>query len=501
MMNKMRYRFTVLIITIALTLAGCTNPSNQPVTNKPNTNAPLTTNANSSTSSTNTAAPNSAATVTMFTLPMLHAFLSNEAFAADLKTRLQLTDSQISQLRTVASEAKKPAQGMVNTDDSNSASSARNLATERVKAVIGEDKTQQLAVLVNEYWSSGANIATPSANATTPTTSTPSRNAVPTDTRVVVNAPAYRMDVFENGQLIKSYKIGIGYPEFPLPVGMRQAKEIIFNPTWTPPDEPWVESSNKVKVGEKVEAGSKLNPLGIAKIPIGMPSLIHGGKSPNKIGSFASHGCVGLTDTQLRDFVMDLAKLGGAELTSQEIAEYGKKRTETRKVKLNAIVPIELRYETIVVEDGKLHIYRDVYDMDSNNEDNLRQVLAKYGVTLEQLSPSEGAQVKKALTEMSRDAKGNLDNAAMTKSSQPNANTSTPSSMKNATNGERPTESLKKDSKADTESGKVTRTFKGAKEVVIEIAALQSKGYPAPVALNTGGAKPVTPAAMPKRKR
>jgi hypothetical protein len=39
------------------------------------------------------------------------------------------------------------------------------------------------------------------------------------------------MDVFKEGKLIKSYKIGIGYPEFPLPSGLRKASTIIFNPT------------------------------------------------------------------------------------------------------------------------------------------------------------------------------------------------------------------------------------------------------------------------------
>jgi lipoprotein-anchoring transpeptidase ErfK/SrfK len=448
----------------------------------------------------------------MFTLPMLNAFLSNEAFAADLKNRLQLTESQISQLRVLAGEPKKQTPGNSATDDSNSSYYARNYAIERVISVIGEEKTQQVAVLLNEYWSGGAGAANASTPAATPANT--SRNAVPTDTRVVVNAPAYRMDIFENGQLAKSYKIGIGYPEFPLPVGLRQAKEIIFNPTWTPPDEPWVEGSNKVKVGEKVEAGSKLNPLGIAKIPIGMPSLIHGGKNAAQIGAFASHGCIGLTDAQLRDFLIDLAKTGGTPLTKEEIAEYGKNRKETKNVKLGSAVPIELRYETIVVEDGKLHIYRDVYDMDTNSEENLRQVLAKYGVTLEQLSESERAQVMSALREMSRDAKGNLDNATMANSSLSNANTSTTSrkdagrqnangAMKSEAGNEKTASPAKKenDKKTAAESGKVTRTFKGAKEVVIEIAALQGKGYPAPVALNTGGAKQTNSAAMPKRRR
>ena len=33
----------------------------------------------------------------------------------------------------------------------------------------------------------------------------------------------------------------------------------------------------------------------------------------------------------------------------------------------------------------------------------------------------------------------------------------------------------------------MTRAIKGQKEIVIEIAALRGKGYPAPVAFDTGG--------------
>src|SRR5438876_11895083 len=49
-------------------------------------------------------------------------------------------------------------------------------------------------------------------------------NALPKDTRLVVNIPAFRMDVFHDGTLLKSYKIGIGYQQFPLPTGFRKAE-------------------------------------------------------------------------------------------------------------------------------------------------------------------------------------------------------------------------------------------------------------------------------------
>jgi len=293
------------------------------------------------------------------------------------------------------------------------------------------------------------------------------------DTRVVVNAPAYRMDVFDKGHLVKSYKIAIGYPEFPLPTGLRKARTIIFNPTWTPPDEPWVAKMKNVSAGQKVEAGSRLNPLGPIKIPIGLPSLIHGGKAPAKLGGFASHGCVGLTSLQVQDFAKRLAQLGGAQISDEQIAEYHKNKTETRTVKLGKAVPVELRYETITVEAGKLHIYRDVYDRGTNTEENLRKVLQPYGVTLDQLTDRQRAEVTRALGQMARDAGGKPAR-------------------------ETPDKSRKESNANNSASGKVTRTITGVKEVVVEIPALLGKGYPAPVDLDAGVA---SKKAVPRSRR
>jgi lipoprotein-anchoring transpeptidase ErfK/SrfK len=386
------------------------------------------------------------------TLPVLDAFFADDSFSGELQARLGLSDEQMNRLRSIArTETAKLREDSATPQSS--ASEAQRAADRQIKSVIGEEKAQQLYALIQERWNGGAT----ELGAQKP-------NAVPTDTRVVVNIPAYRMDLYQDGNLIKSYKVGIGYPEFPLPTGMRKADTIIFNPSWTPPDEPWVESANKVKPGQKIPAGSKLNPLGPAKIPIGLPSLIHGGKQPSRIGTFASHGCVGLTTPQLNEFIPVFSSLAGSQITEDAVAEYENDKTNTKSVKLNQIVPVELRYETIVAEDGKLHIYRDVYDKNTNREENVRQVLAVYGVTPDQLSEQERTQISDALNEMSRDAQGNLDSG-------------------NSTNENKSAANRKKN-----ENPHVTRTIKGRKEVVVNIAALQGKGYPAPVNLNTGGA-------------
>lgn len=431
-------------------------------------------NSNSVTGSTTpspSSSPIAAATdvaAVPITLPVLDAFFaSDEAFTTELKTKLSLSDDQIAQLRAVAREETSKLRETETGDHSGTTAAARELAADRVNEIVGADKGTQLAQFVSARWHAGGDDPDSKTTATESLPSTP--NAVPADTRVVVNTPAYRMDVFEAGRLVKSYKVGIGYPEFPLPTGLRKARAIIFNPTWTPPDEPWVESpSSKVKVGEKVEAGSRLNPLGLLKIPIGSPSLIHGGKSAAKLGTFASHGCVGLTDVLAQDFAKVLAQLGGQKLSDADIASYKKNRSETKQVTLTNPVPVELRYETIVAEDGKLHIYRDVYDRNTNTEENLRAVLEANGIKLEDLTEEERSQVLEALEEMSRDAKGRLDQTA----AAPAKTTASP--------GASPVPSPKSIART---SGRVTRNFKGKKEIVIEIAALKGKGYPAmPVA-------------------
>ncbi|HVG38790.1 MAG TPA: L,D-transpeptidase, partial [Pyrinomonadaceae bacterium] len=318
----------------------------------PNTTITTTTNVNTNAAPSPPPAPAAEPTRAnnaSVTLPVLDAFFADESFAGELKSKLQLSDDQIAKLRVIAREETAGLRESENEEYGGTTDAARARYQQKIEAEIGPEKARALSDLLLTRWNNGEGPHDGGETAATTTVAPGKSGGIPSDTRIVVNAPAYRMDVFESGQLTKSYKIGIGYPEFPLPTGMRKADTIIFNPTWTPPDEPWVEApSSKVKVGEKVEAGSPLNPLGPIKIPIGLPSLIHGGKQPARLGNFASHGCVGLTNNQVQEFAQTLAKLTGTEITPEQLAGYQKNKTETKNVKLEKTIPVELRYDTIV---------------------------------------------------------------------------------------------------------------------------------------------------------
>jgi lipoprotein-anchoring transpeptidase ErfK/SrfK/ribosomal protein L12E/L44/L45/RPP1/RPP2 len=458
-MMKPTLKAALIIIACGLVLAGCRRGAQNP--------QPVAAST-----------PPTVTEAVPITLPVLDALFADETFRAELKSKLQLSDEQINALKKVSSDEVARLRKANAENQAGSAEASRNTANESIRAVLGSEKTEQLLALAREHWSKGSDEpGTTAAAKDAEPTMLKGPNAVPKDTRVVVNIPAVRMDVFADGVLVKSYKVGIGYPEFPLPQGLRKAQLIIFNPTWTPPDSPWVDSM-KVTPGEVIEAGSKQNPLGPIKIPIGSPSLIHGGKSPAKIGTFASHGCVGMTNAQVKDFAKVLAQASNTGLSEETMSAYLKNRTKTRVVKLNKLVPVELRYETIVVEDGKLHIYRDVYDQNTNTEDNLRAVLEANGVNFDDLNTEDKAHMLEAVNALSRRPK---------KQPTPKATIATPPRSAD-------TSAVANERKAEAERQKKLR---GQKEIVIAVATLIGKGYPAPVKLDSGAGTQAIAATAP----
>ena len=384
----MKLRLFLLSLALCL-LASCT-------TTPTNTNTATTTGSPTPSPTVSPSPAESASTTpAQVTLPLLDALLGDEKFVGELRSQLRLSNEQIDSLKRVSSAEIARLRETNAEELEESSGDAHTRANEQLNQILGDDRARELASFANDYWARGGQTNGDSGPAVE---MSKGPNAVPADTRVVVNIPAFRMDVFQDGSLLKSYQVGIGYPEFPLPQGLRKAQTIIFNPTWTPPDEPWVARMKGVAPGETVEAGSRENPLGPIKIPIGLPSLIHGGKAPAKIGKFASHGCVGMTNNQIKDFAMLLGKASNTDLSQTAVNDYLKNKTKTETVKLNQSVPVELRYETIVLEDdGKLHIYRDVYAQGTNTEENLRSVLEAHGMKLEDLAETERSKALSAL--------------------------------------------------------------------------------------------------------
>ncbi len=202
--------------------------------------------------------------------------------------------------------------------------------------------------------------------------------------KITVNVPAFTMTFWQDGKEIKSYYVGVGRKEFPIPIGMRVASKVILNPDWIPPNSEWVRKSDKVEPYERISADDPQNPLGKIKIPLGDAYLLHEADSPADIGNLVSHGCVRVLREDMFGITEMIAKARSLSITQQEI-EAAKNNTDRKVINLNGDVPVDINYDSMVVENGNLSIYFDVYDRKTNTVENLRSKLQSNGVDVSKL--------------------------------------------------------------------------------------------------------------------
>ncbi len=202
--------------------------------------------------------------------------------------------------------------------------------------------------------------------------------------KITVNVPSFQMTLWQNGKEVKTYPIGVGLKDYPIYVGMREASAVIWNPVWIPPDSDWVHVSKTVKAGEIILPTDARNPLGKMKIPLGYGYLIHQAKGAGDLGSLVSHGCVRVMQADLYDLADKIIAARELDVTKEQIVEArGTKKTFVAE--LEPIIPVEITYDTLVVEAGKLRIYPDVYERKTNTAENLRAELKTSGVEVANL--------------------------------------------------------------------------------------------------------------------
>src|SRR5687767_4555988 len=198
------------------------------------------------------------------------------------------------------------------------------------------------------------------------------------DIKITINVPAFQMTLWQDGKEVKTYPIGVGLLEYPIFIGQREASSIEWNPVWIPPSSDWIERSSTVKPGEIVLPTDPRNPLGKVKIPLGYGYLIHQAKGPADMGSLVSHGCIRVMQGDLYDLSEKIVAGLLLPVTPAQIAA-AKRNKKTLIAQLDPIVPVEITYDTIVVESGRLNIYPDVYKHKRNTVENVRRELQTSG--------------------------------------------------------------------------------------------------------------------------
>ena len=218
------------------------------------------------------------------------------------------------------------------------------------------------------------------------------------DIRLTLNVPSFRLTLWQNGREVRSWHVGVGMKDYPIYIGEREAREVIWNPPWIPPASSWVKG---VRPGQVIKASDPRNPLGKVKIPLGDAYLIHQAKGPGDLGNLVSHGCVRMMRADLYELAEKIVAARSLPVTRRQIAA-AKASKKTLVAALDEPVEVDINYDTLVVEGGVLYIYPDVYDRRTNTAARLREELRASGVDASAL---DNAELEKMLASVTRRTK------------------------------------------------------------------------------------------------
>lgn len=212
------------------------------------------------------------------------------------------------------------------------------------------------------------------------------------DLRIVVNLPAFELRLIENEKVVKTYPIAIASPRFKMPMEDREASQLIWNPSWTPPPSDWARNERPFGPGQPG------NPLGVLKIRLGGNYLIHGG-GDKSVGQAASHGCIRMRNADVLDLARLIVAARELPVTEEQMDKFEKSNRRQYVVKIDPVIPVEINYETIIAANGRIELYPDVYRRGTNNLENLKVALLTSGLRLEELSEDEQLALGRALVD------------------------------------------------------------------------------------------------------
>jgi lipoprotein-anchoring transpeptidase ErfK/SrfK len=103
---------------------------------------------------------------------------------------------------------------------------------------------------------------------------------------IVIRRESRRLYLYRNMTHVRTFRIAVGMPRYPTPLGRYHVISKERNPTWDPPNSPWAAGLGPVPPGPS-------NPLGTRWIGTSAPAIgIHGTPQPWTVGTAASHGCI-----------------------------------------------------------------------------------------------------------------------------------------------------------------------------------------------------------------
>jgi lipoprotein-anchoring transpeptidase ErfK/SrfK len=114
--------------------------------------------------------------------------------------------------------------------------------------------------------------------------------------RLIVNIPARKMALVDDGKVVKVYPVAVGKKSTPSPAGVFHIASRVAHPTYT-------------HAGKVVAPGPR-NPVGTRWMSLGFKGYgLHGTNEPGSIGHAASHGCIRMRNHDVEE-LFELVRLG-----------------------------------------------------------------------------------------------------------------------------------------------------------------------------------------------
>ena len=208
---------------------------------------------------------------------------------------------------------------------------------------------------------------------------------------LVVNIPAGRLDVMEDGVRVKSYPVSVGRAQYATPTAATSIRRMVWNPSWTPPPSAWARR-------EKPAAPGWSNPMGRVKIHLFQDYYVHGTPAGNErfLGSPASHGCIRMRNADVMELAGMILRAEGSPLPEGTVQRLIQNPRHTREVALAGRVRARIEYRLTELAADSVTLLPDVYrragdDYAARVGDELRRAGADPAPILARLAASRPA--------------------------------------------------------------------------------------------------------------
>ena len=145
---------------------------------------------------------------------------------------------------------------------------------------------------------------------------------------VDVDLSTRRLVVRVDGRQAGSYEVAVGKPEHRTPTGTYKLSQVVWNPSWVPPDEAWADTATRKEPGERG------NPMGRVKILFDSELYIHGTTDKETLGEPVSHGCIRMSNADAMRLARLVMEYGGASKSAEWYSSVRNKPDESVEVKI-----------------------------------------------------------------------------------------------------------------------------------------------------------------------